>query len=115
MYDPVGGDLAETVFRSTAWGGRYLVIGFAAGDVPAIPLNLPLLKVASIVGVFFGSFSAKQPEIATANLEEITRMIVAGELNPPVTETLPLERVVDAFELLALRRAMGKVILQVAS
>ncbi len=114
MYDPVGGDLAETVFRSTAWGGRYLVIGFAAGDVPAIPLNLPLLKVASIVGVFFGSFSAEQPQIAAANLEEITRLIVAGELNPPVTETLPLERVVDAFELLASRRAMGKVILEVA-
>lgn len=114
MYDPVGGDLAEPAFRSTAWGGRYLVIGFAAGDVPAIPLNLPLLKVASIVGVFFGSFSAKQPQIAAANLEEITRMIVAGELNPPVTETLPLERVVDAFELMASRRAMGKIILQVA-
>lgn len=114
MYDPVGGDLAEPAFRSTAWGGRYLVIGFAAGDVPAIPLNLPLLKVASIVGVFFGSFSAKQPQIAAANLEEITRMIVAGELNPPVTETFPLERVVDAFELMTSRRAMGKIILQVA-
>lgn len=114
MYDPVGGDLAEPAFRSTAWGGRYLVIGFAAGDVPAIPLNLPLLKVASIVGVFFGSFSAKQPQIAAANLEEITRMIVAGELNPPITETFPLERVVDAFELMTSRRAMGKIILQVA-
>ena len=90
------------------------MIGFAAGDVPAIPLNLPLLKVASIVGVFFGSFSAKQPQIAAANLEEITRMIVAGELNPPVTETFPLERVVDAFELMASRRAMGKVVLHVA-
>ncbi len=114
MYDPVGGDLAEPAFRSTAWGGRYLVIGFAAGDVPAIPLNLPLLKVASIVGVFFGSFSAKQPQIAAANLKEITRMIVAGELNPQITKTFPLDRVVDAFELIASRRAMGKVILQVA-
>jgi len=114
IYDPVGGDLAEPAFRSIAWGGRYLVIGFAAGAVPAIPLNLPLLKVASIVGVFFGSFSGKQPRIAAANLAEISRMIVSGELNPPITEILPLERVIDAFDLMASRRAMGKVILKVA-
>ena len=111
IYDPVGGDLAEPAFRSIAWGGRYLVIGFAAGDVPAIPLNLPLLKVASIVGVFFGSFSGKQPEIAAANLEEISRMIVAGELKPPITETFPLESVIEAFELMASRKAMGKMVI----
>ncbi|GMQ93016.1 MAG: NADPH:quinone oxidoreductase family protein [Acidimicrobiia bacterium] len=113
IYDPVGGDLAEPAFRSIAWGGRYLVIGFAAGEVPAIPLNLPLLKVASIVGVFLGSFTQEQPQVAAANIEEISRMIVAGDLNPPITETFPLERVIDAFELMASRRAMGKVVLQV--
>jgi len=113
IYDPVGGDLADPAFRSIAWGGRYLVIGFAAGDVPAIPLNLPLLKVASIVGVFFGSFSGTQPQVAAANLEEISRMIVAGELNPPITETFPLERVIDAFELLVSRKAMGKVVVTI--
>jgi NADPH2:quinone reductase len=111
IYDPVGGDIAEPAFRSIAWGGRYLVIGFASGDVPSIPLNLPLLKVASIVGVFFGSFSQKQPLIAANNLKEISRMIVAGELNPPITETFPLERVIDAFELMASRRAMGKIVI----
>jgi NADPH:quinone reductase len=111
IYDPVGGDLAEPAFRSIAWGGRYLVIGFTAGDIPAIPLNLPLLKVASIVGVFFGSFSGKQPQIAAENFAEISRLIIAGELNPPITETFPLERAIDAFELMASRRAMGKVVL----
>jgi len=114
IYDPVGGDLADPAFRSIAWGGRYLVIGFATGGVPSLPFNLPLLKVASIVGVFFGSFSGKQPRIAAANLAEISRLIIAGELNPPITETFPLERAIDAFELLASRRAMGKVILRVA-
>jgi NADPH2:quinone reductase len=113
IYDPVGGDLADPAFRSIAWGGRYLVIGFASGDVPAIPLNLPLLKVASIIGVFFGSFTQEQPRIAAANLQEISRMIIAGELSPAITETFPLEEAIDAFELLASRRAMGKVVLQV--
>lgn len=114
IYDPVGGELAEPAFRSIAWGGRYLVIGFASGDVPAIPLNLPLLKVASIVGVFFGSFSQKQPQTAAANLEKISTMIIAGELSPRITETFPLERVVDAFELMASRSSMGKIVLTVS-
>ncbi|MCL1593099.1 MAG: NADPH:quinone oxidoreductase family protein [Actinomycetia bacterium] len=114
IYDPVGGDIVEPAFRSIAWGGRYLVIGFAAGDVPAIPLNLPLLKVASIVGVFFGSFSAKQPELAAANLESIATSIIAGDLKPPITKTFRLDEAVDAFDLLATRTAMGKVVLQIS-
>lgn len=114
IYDPVGGELAEPAFRSIAWGGRYLVIGFAAGDVPTIPLNLPLLKVASIIGVFLGSFSAKHPELAAANLEAIADMIVAGDLQPPITRTFRLDEAVDAFGLLATRTAMGKVVLQIA-
>lgn len=113
IYDPVGGDFAESAFRAIAWNGRYLVVGFTAGDIPRLPLNLPLLKGASIIGVFWGSFTAREPHTAAANLTEISRLIVGGELKPPITETFPLERVIDAYELLASRRAMGKIVLRV--
>ncbi|MDK1018777.1 MAG: NADPH:quinone oxidoreductase family protein [Actinomycetota bacterium] len=115
IYDPVGGDLSESAFRSIAWGGRYLVIGFASGDVFKLPLNLPLLKGASAVGVFWGSFTAHEPETAAANLVEISRMVINGALNPAITATFPLERVTAAYELLASRRAMGKLVLEISA
>jgi NADPH2:quinone reductase len=111
VYDPVGGDLTETAFRSIAWGGRFLVIGFAAGTIPKLPLNLPLLKCASVIGVFWGSWIRKFPEEGAANVEELAAMIASGRLDLLVTEVYPLDDYLDAFRAIAERRARGKVIL----
>jgi len=111
VYDPVGGALAEPALRSMAWGGRYLVIGFAGGDIPRIPLNLPLLKGCSIVGVFWGSFAAREREVQRRNVVELWNMFEAGQLVPVVGETHPLDDFAGAFESLAARRAQGKVVL----
>jgi NADPH2:quinone reductase len=111
VYDPVGGELAEPALRSMAWGGRYLVIGFAAGDIPRIPLNLPLLKGCSIVGVFWGAFSQRERDVQRANAVELWQMFEAGRLVPVVGETHALDDYAAAFEALASRRAQGKVVL----
>ena len=111
VYDPVGGALAEPALRSMAWGGRYLVIGFAGGDIPRIPLNLPLLKGCSIVGVFWGSFAARERDVQRRNAAELWEMFEAGQLVPVVGETHPLADYAQAFESLATRRAQGKVVL----
>ena len=111
VYDPVGGALAEPALRSMAWGGRYLVIGFAGGDIPRIPLNLPLLKGCSIVGVFWGSFAARERALQQRNVMELWEMFDAGQLAPVVGETHPLADYAQAFESLAARRAQGKVVL----
>jgi len=111
VYDPVGGALAEPALRSMAWGGRYLVIGFAGGDIPRIPLNLPLLKGCSIVGVFWGSFAARERDVQRRNVAELWEMFEAGRLVPVVGETHRLSDYARAFESLATRRAQGKVVL----
>jgi NADPH2:quinone reductase len=111
VYDPVGGALAEPALRSMAWGGRYLVIGFAGGDIPRIPLNLPLLKGCSIVGVFWGAFSQRERDVQRANATELWQMFEAGRLVPVVGETHALDDYAAAFEALASRRAQGKVVL----
>ena len=111
VYDPVGGTLAEPALRSMAWGGRYLVIGFAGGDIPRIPLNLPLLKGCSIVGVFWGSFAARERDVQRRNVMELWEMFEAGQLVPVVGETHPFSDYAQAFESLAARRAQGKVVL----
>lgn len=111
VYDPVGGALAEPALRSMAWGGRYLVIGFAGGDIPRIPLNLPLLKGCSIVGVFWGSFAARERDLQRRNVMELWEMFESGRLVPVVGETHPLADYAAAFESLATRRAQGKVVL----
>jgi len=111
VYDPVGGTLAEPALRSMAWGGRYLVIGFAGGDIPRIPLNLPLLKGCSIVGVFWGSFAARERDVQRRNVAELWEMFDSGRLVPVVGETHPLADYAKAFESLATRRAQGKVVL----
>jgi len=111
VYDPVGGALAEPALRSMAWGGRYLVIGFAGGDIPRIPLNLPLLKGCSIVGVFWGSFAARERDVQRRNVMELWEMFEAGRLVPVVGEVHPLADFAQAFESLASRRAQGKVVL----
>jgi NADPH2:quinone reductase len=109
-YDPVGGDLSEPALRSMAWDGRFLVVGFAAGDIPKVPLNLPLLKGCSIVGVFWGAFTGKEPERNAANIAELLGWLAEGKLDPHVSATYPLDRAVDAINDLAERRATGKVV-----
>jgi NADPH2:quinone reductase len=113
VYDPVGGDLAEPALRSMAWGGRYLVIGFAGGNIPSVPLNLPLLKGCSIVGVFWGSFVQREPEQQRRNVEELWALFAASKLAPVVGETHPMEDFALAFESLQTRRARGKVVVRI--
>ncbi len=113
MYDPVGGSYSEAALRSTAWEGRFLVVGFAAGDIPRIPLNLPLLKGCSIVGVFWGAFAIRDPQRSRANLDQLVAWWQAGELRPHVSSTYPLERAAEAIRELADRRAEGKVVVTV--
>lgn len=110
IYDPVGGALAEPALRSMAWNGRYLVIGFAGGDIPRVPLNLPLLKGCSIVGVFWGSFAVREAKLQRQNAAELWRMFEDGRLRPVVGETHPLADYAAAFASLAERRAQGKVV-----
>jgi NADPH2:quinone reductase len=109
VYDPVGGPYAEPALRSTAWEGRFLVIGFTAG-IPKLPLNLPLLKACSVVGVFYGAWAAREPERNRRNLEELVEFIEAGKIKPHVSVTYPLERAAEAIRELADRRAEGKVV-----
>ena len=90
VYDPVGGDLAEAAFRSIAWRGRYLVIGFAAGPIPALPWNLPLLKGASIVGVFWGDFVRREPKAFRQGLSELFDWYAQGKVKPAIDARLPM-------------------------
>ena len=112
VYDPVGGELAVQAFRATAWHGRYLVIGFACGDIPKFAANIALLKEASIIGVWWGTWAAKNPHLQMQNLKELARLIAAGELTPRVTESYKLDDYVAAFKAITERRARGKVILR---
>lgn len=113
VYDPVGGSLTEAALRSTAWNGRHLVIGFASGDVPKIPLNLPLLKCNSIVGVFWGSFCRKFPEENRQNSRELFALHAEGKINPTISARYPLEKAADAINVVLARGAKGKVIVEV--
>jgi NADPH:quinone reductase len=111
VYDPVGGDLAEPALRSLGWEGRYLVVGFAAGDIPRIPLNLPLLKGCSVVGVFWGEFARREPRRNAQNLRELMEWLSAGRLQPHVSAVYPLERGGEALRALMDREVTGKVVL----
>jgi NADPH2:quinone reductase len=112
VYDPVGGDLTDQAFRATAWHGRYLVVGFAAGDIPKFSANIALLKEASIVGVWWGTWAAKNPKLQRQNMQELAALIQAGVLMPRVTESHLLEDFQQAFAAITERRARGKVILR---
>ena len=114
IFDPVGGPISEAAFRTIAWDGRYLVIGFASGDIPAIPLNLPLLKGASIVGVWWGPWLTKQPHEAAESVAELYQLAATGEVNPQISAIFALEDFPSAFEAMVGRRAQGKVLLQVS-
>jgi NADPH2:quinone reductase len=111
VYDPVGGDLAEPVFRSIAWRGRYLVVGFAQGNIPAIPLNLPLLKGASILGVFWGEFAKREPQNNVACLMQLATWYAQGKIKPVVERQFKMSELQDAFKLMAARQVHGKVVL----
>lgn len=111
VYDPVGGDLAEAALRATAWQGRYLVVGFAAGPIPKIPLNLVLLKGCQIVGVFWGSFAARDPERNRQNLDTVFRWAADGSLRPHLDAVLPFDRAADALARLEQRQVRGKIVL----
>jgi len=112
VYDPVGGELADQAFRATAWHGRYLVIGFACGDIPKFAANIALLKEASILGVWWGTWAKKNPQLQIQNLQEMTQLIADGNLTPRVTESYALDEFKDAFKTITERRARGKVILR---
>ncbi len=113
VYDPVGGDFSEQALRATAWDGRFLVIGFAAGDIPRIPLNLCLLKSNSIVGVFFGAWMQRDPAGFRANIDELCSLYVEGKLKPLTTQTYALTDYVEAFATLTERRAKGKIVFRI--
>jgi NADPH2:quinone reductase len=111
VYDPVGGPYAEPALREMAWNGRYLVVGFAAGDIPKVPLNLALLKGCSIVGVFWGSFTRNEVDKSNANHQELMRMFTAGKVKPHIHATYPLEQAARALNDVTYKRVSGKVVL----
>ncbi len=111
VYDPVGGEFAEPVFRSIAWRGRYLVVGFASGPIPALPLNLPLLKGASLVGVFWGDFAKREPKANAAMLQELAQWYGAGRIKPVIDATMPMADLKAAYARMGSRAVKGKLVL----
>jgi NADPH2:quinone reductase len=111
VYDPVGGPYSEPALRDMAWNGRFLVVGFAAGDIPKVPLNLALLKGCSIVGVFWGAFTRNEPEHNRRNNEELMQLFAAGKVKPHIHATYPLERAAEALNEVLYKRVSGKVVL----
>jgi NADPH2:quinone reductase len=111
VYDPVGGPYSEPALRDMAWKGRFLVVGFAAGDIPKVPLNLPLLKGCSIVGVFWGAFTRTEPENNRRNNEELMQLYTVGKIKPHIHATYPLERAAEALNEVLNKRVSGKVVL----
>ncbi len=111
VYDPVGGALTEEALRAMAWGGRLLVLGFAAGDIPKIPTNLLLLKGCAAVGVFWGAFAQREPDQNRRHLEQVLRWVGAGELTPHLDGSYPFDRAAEALARLQRREVRGKLIL----
>ena len=112
IYDPVGGAFAEPAFRSIAWRGRYLVIGFAGGPIPALPLNLALLKGASIVGVFWGDFTRREPKGFAADLAKLAQWYGQGLVKPAIDSILPMSQLPQAYARMAARQVRGKILLR---
>lgn len=113
VYDAVGGPYTEPAFRSIAWRGRLLVVGFAAGEIPKLPLNLALLKGASVVGVFWGDFARREPRQFAESVRQLAAWYAEGKLRPHVSQTLPLAQAADALKLMAGRKVKGKLVLTV--
>lgn len=112
VFDPVGGEITEQVLRSTRWNGRLLVIGFAAGDIPSIPLNLPLLKGNAIVGVFWGRFTQEEPERHRENFARIVEWAAEGKISPIIQTKYPLDEAQAALRWIADRKAVGRVVVR---
>ena len=110
IYDPIGDCFAEPALRSIGWGGTYLVVGFAAGKIPAFPTNLMLLKGCAVSGVFIGRFQQEEPKQNAQNLKEIGELLGSGKLTPFISETIPMSESVDAIERIAKRGVVGKVV-----
>ncbi|MEE4351168.1 MAG: NADPH:quinone oxidoreductase family protein [Pacificimonas sp.] len=113
IYDPVGDKYFEPAFRSIGWNGRYLVVGFAGGEIPKLPMNLPLIKGAAIVGVFWGRFTATEVPLHQENMAELMGWLKAGKLKPYVSQRFPLERGGEAIRWMMDRKAMGKVLVEI--
>lgn len=111
VYDPVGGDFAEPAFRSIAWRGRYLVVGFASGPIPSLPLNLALLKGASLVGVFWGDFAKREPQANAAMMQALARLYAEGRIKPMIDQTLPMQELPRAYAVMGSRSVKGKLVL----
>lgn len=110
IYDPVGGELFEQAVRGLAWNGRMLVVGFASGTIPQLPVNLTLLKGAAVIGVFWGAFAQRQPENNAANFRQLFAWHAEGKVKPLVSQTYPLAEAGAAIERLAQRQAVGKLV-----
>jgi NADPH:quinone reductase len=111
IYDPVGGDFAEPAFRSIAWRGRYLVVGFASGPIPSLPLNLTLLKGASIVGVFWGDFAKREPKANAAMMGQLAQWYGAGTIKPVIDQTMPMAELKAAYAHMGSRNVKGKLVM----
>jgi NADPH2:quinone reductase len=111
IYDPVGGDFAEPAFRSIAWRGRYLVVGFASGPIPSLPLNLTLLKGASIVGVFWGGFAKQEPKASAAAMAELALWYAEGKIKPVIDSTMPMSELKAAYAHMGSRGVKGKLVM----
>tara|TARA_B100001173_G_scaffold240519_1_gene210335 strand:+ start:425 stop:1426 length:1002 start_codon:yes stop_codon:yes gene_type:complete len=111
IYDPIGDCYAEPAFRSIGWKGKYLVVGFAAGQIPKLPMNLTLLKGASVVGVFWGAFTGREFEENQKNIEDINSMLLNGDIKPLISKKIPMKDAVEAISLIGSRGVVGKVVL----
>ena len=111
IYDPVGGSYTEPAFRSIAWRGRYLVVGFAAGPIPSLPLNLTLLKGASVVGVFWGDYAKREAAANQAMMAELAQWYAQGKIKPVIDRTLPMAQLHEAYGLMGSRQVMGKLVM----
>jgi len=111
IYDAVGGKFSEPCFRAIGWRGRYLVVGFASGEIPSLPLNLALLKGASIVGVFWGEFAKREPKNNAAGLTEMLQWIKQGKIKPLVSKTYTLDQTPEALRDMSERKVTGKIII----
>ena len=111
VYDPVGGDYTEQAFRSIAWRGRYLVVGFAAGEIPALKINLPLIKGASIVGVFWGEFARREPQANAAMMQELATWYLQGKIKPQIDAQMPMSELKAAYARMDSRAVKGKLVL----
>jgi len=110
VYDPVGGDFAEPALRSVGWRGRYLVVGFAAGEIPKIPINLLLLKGSTLVGVFWGEFVRREPALNAENMKLLFSWLHERRIRPLISRRYPLSQAPAALEALLARQAVGKLV-----